>query len=107
MDVSVWSEDGGWAVKLSAPEWEINLRAPADELARLEGIGSASWDERRSIQAGRSAGSLVFWAGSGSDVTAMIGQDDETWDIAVTMPVSVVDELVRTWRTEVRRPDGG
>ena len=59
----------------------------------LSGIRSADWNERRSIRAGESAGSPVFWASDGDDATLMIGDDDETWDVAITLPVAVVEDI--------------
>jgi hypothetical protein len=37
----------------------------------------------------------VFWASSGDDATIMIGHDDETWDVAVTVPTEVVERIAR------------
>lgn len=36
----------------------------------------------------------MFWAVAGDEqATILIGQDDETWDIALTVPLSAVDEI--------------
>ena len=37
----------------------------------------------------------MFWAYSDATVTLMLGHDDQTWDVAVVVPVSIVDEIVR------------
>ena len=83
------------AVKLQTDSWEVNVHASPFELMKLRGIRDARWDERRTIRAGTSAGAPVYWAAEGDDVTLMIGHDDETWDLAVTMPIAAVEEIVR------------
>jgi hypothetical protein len=63
-------------------------------------IRSASWDERRSIQAGESAGARVYWsAGDGDHANLMIGEDDETWDVSVAVPYTVIDQVVQVLRS--------
>jgi hypothetical protein len=36
-----------------------------------------------------------FWASVDDQAALMIGQDDETWDVSVTLPFDLVDEIVR------------
>lgn len=82
------------AVKLQSPDWELNVTAPAADLARLRDIRTADWSARRSLAAGRCAGATVFWAmGEDGAVTVLVGHDDETWDIAVGIPVAAADEI--------------
>jgi hypothetical protein len=94
MDVSFEMDAAGdVAVKLQADEWEVNFRASRSELAALGRIRSEDWNERRSIRAGESAGAPVFWASDGDDATLMIGDDDETWDVAITLSVAAVEDI--------------
>jgi len=96
MDMTLEREaDGGILVKLRAPAWEINVRASAGDLRKLDDVRSADWNQRRSIQIGESANASVFWSCRGDEVTLMIGHDDETWDVAVGFPIEVVDAIVR------------
>jgi hypothetical protein len=96
VDVTVAPDgEGGVTVKLQTDEWEVNVVGAKADRLKLEGIRSASWDERASIRAGESAGAPVFWALDGDAVTLLIGHDDETWDVAITLPVAAVDEIVR------------
>ena len=96
MDVSVEREaDGRLLVKLASDECEANVRASANDLLKLAEIHSANWNERGTIRAGESAGAPVFWASEGDRAMLLIGHDDETWDVAITVPVTVVDEIVR------------
>ena len=100
MDFSIEPDaDAGIALKLATDEWEVNVYGSVDDLLRLSEIRSANWSERRSIQAGESAGARAYWASTGDEATLMIGHDDETWDVSVTVPFDVIDEVVR----EVRR----
>ncbi len=92
--------DADIAVKLQTDALEVNFRASREELLQLRGIRAASRDDRRSIRAGHSAGAPVFWASDGSEATLMIGHDEETWDVAVTFPLTVVEEIVRKVETE-------
>jgi len=100
VDYSVEPEDAGFLLKLQSEEWEANVHASADELLRLSNIRSASWDERRSIHAGESAGSRVYWSGGDGDhANMMIGDDDETWDVSVVVPYAVIDQVVQLIRS--------
>ncbi len=95
MDVTLDREaDGRLLVKVQSDEWEVNVRASQADLMRLKDIRSADWNARRSIRAGETAGSHVFWACAGEVVTLAIGHDDETWDVAVNVPVELVEQMV-------------
>ena len=81
-------------------DWELNVWSTFEDLARLQNVRSASWVERRSIEAGTSVGGRVFWAGSGDGAdpetaTVLIGHDDEAWDIAFMLPMTVVEKIGR------------
>jgi len=89
----------GLALKLATDDWEVNVYGSVEDLSRLSEIRSANWSERRSIQAGESAGARAYWARTGDQAALMIGRDDETWDVWVTVPYDVIDKLVR----EIRR----
>jgi hypothetical protein len=99
VDYTVEPEDAGVLLKLQADGWEANVHASAGELLLLSDIRSASWDERRSIQAGESAGARVYWtAGEGDQANLMIGEDDETWDVSMAVPYTVIDQVVQALR---------
>jgi hypothetical protein len=80
--------------KISSGDWEVNVRATPHEFATLDAIRSASWASRTSIAVGASAGASVFWSCDGSTASILIGSDDETWDVALAVPVDVVDRIV-------------
>jgi hypothetical protein len=87
-------------VKLQAPDWELNFRATPEDLAGLGTIRDTDWAARRCLHIGESAGSPVHWAADGQMTTIMVGQDDETWDIALNVPTTAVDEIVAEAATE-------
>jgi len=95
VDVSVQREaDGRFSVKLATDEREVNVRLSATDIRAL--VGSAHWSERGIMRAGESAGAPVFWASDGNHARLLIGRDDvETRDVAITVPLRVVDEIVR------------
>lgn len=84
-------------------DWELNVWSTFEDLARLRGIRAAKWDQRRSIQAGRCAGSRVFWCSDGDTATILIGHDDEAWDVTVLVAVTVVETIATM--AEERRVD--
>jgi hypothetical protein len=87
--------DGRLAVKLQADAWEVNVRASSDDFMKLTEIRSTDWSQRRSIAAGEAAGAPVFWASVNDHAALMVGHDDEAWDISITLPFDLVDEIVR------------
>jgi hypothetical protein len=102
VDVSVEQEwSGEYMVKIHDHTVEVNVLGPGKQFLLLSGIRDAHWEDRRSIRAGTSAGSPVFWCSGNGDATMMIGHDEETWDIAVTMPLAVVDDIVREVTTAI------
>jgi hypothetical protein len=99
VDVSVEREaDGRLLAKLAAHEWEVNVRLSGEDLAALANVRAASWDQRRTVQAGESLGAPVFWASEGDRGMLLVGDDDETWDVAIAVPLAVIDEIVRKGR---------
>lgn len=77
-------------------EYEINIRLTKSEVNYIiENIKSAIWSERQSIKMGKSANTNVFWTYEAEidKISILIGQDDETWDIAFLLPFEVIDKM--------------
>jgi hypothetical protein len=89
------ADDSRAVVKLQTEAWELNIWAPLADWMRLRGIKEADWDARRSLPVGTCADAHVFWVANGEQAMILIGQDDETWDIAVTVPLGTVDQIAR------------
>ncbi|GAA0575404.1 hypothetical protein [Actinomadura livida] len=84
---------------LQSESWEIHVWAPLKDLSRLSEIREATWPNRRSLQAGICAGTPVFWSLTTDDqATLLIGQDDETWDAALLIPLTTVDAIAALTR---------
>lgn len=81
--------------KISSEQFELNVRAARSEFLELQKIRNADWTLRSSLAVGTSAGSPVFWTSDGAMATVLVGADDETWDIAISIPLVVVDDIVR------------
>ena len=95
VDVTVDCEvTEGCAVKIQASSGRSTSVASAAELLKFRDIRSANWDSRTNDRIGRAAGSPVWWCSDGESATLLIGPDDETWDVSLTVPVHVVDEIV-------------
>lgn len=95
VDMEIDEQGGPLAcVKISSAEWEVNVRARQHEFDALTAIRATDWSIRRTIAMGTTAGSPVFWACDGGNTSILIGSDDEVWDVAVWIPVEVVDRIV-------------
>jgi hypothetical protein len=89
-------------VKLQSPGWELNFRATPEALMGLRSIRDADWTKRRCLHIGESVGAPVHWAVDGETASILVGHDEETWDIAVTVPIVTVETIVtetlaRSW----------
>ncbi|GAB2846031.1 hypothetical protein GCM10022221_51640 [Actinocorallia aurea] len=82
-------------VKLCGSGWEINVRAIPAEFARLAALRDTDWETSGSIGAGTCAGAPAFWVQHEGNAVILVGQDDETWDFAVTVPLETVDEIAQ------------
>ncbi|MFI4978807.1 MAG: hypothetical protein ACHQIO_00490 [Nevskiales bacterium] len=99
MDVSVTVEADrkpktpSYSVKLQSEVFEVNIRIPAEEVEELKLVASTTWEDG-SMQIGEAAGAPVFWSTEDGVVALLIGEDDENWDIALSLPVAVMDEII-------------
>lgn len=99
MDVSVTVEAdrkpkaASYSVKLQSEVFEVNIRIPAAEVEELKLVASSAWEDG-SMQIGESAGAPVFWSTEDGVVALLIGEDDENWDIALSLPVAVMDTII-------------
>jgi hypothetical protein len=81
-------------VKLQGETWELNIWATTDELWKLAGIEKTDWDQRRTLNVGTCANAPVWWNERDGTVHILIGNDDEAWDMGVTIPLGTVHELL-------------
>ncbi|MDR7281023.1 hypothetical protein [Catenuloplanes atrovinosus] len=88
-------------VTLATRDWQLNIRATLEDLARLADIRAADRLSHRSLAVGTTAGAPVHWAASNGQASLLVGADDEAWDIAVLIPLSTVEELAQLARQEI------
>ena len=101
VEVETDSDDSGHGLvsaKITDDRWELNVRAQVPDFLSLSDIRSMDWNSRRVASVGTCLGAAVFWSSDGDTATIMVGHDDETWDLAVSIAVEVVDDLVRQVR---------
>ena len=70
----------GVLVKIQKKRNELNIWFKLNELSKLNKVELISW-ENGSIKIGTSSNSSVFWSVDKDDVSILVGQDDEIWDI--------------------------
>ena len=81
-------------VKLQGDTWELNVWATTDELWKLADIEQTDWVQRRTLQVGTCAHVPVWWNEKDGTVCIVVGNDDVTWDIGVTVPLATVHQLL-------------
>jgi len=55
------------------------------DVAELLQIGDRSWVERQSLRAGSCLSHSVFWSTDADAVSLLVGTDDESWSLSVTL----------------------
>ncbi len=85
------------ALVLSSVPFMLRIHAAAADLLRLDAAHQARWAERESLQVGTTALGRAFWCAgeAAGSVRVLVGHDDETWDLALTLPDTVVADIIR------------
>jgi len=86
--------DNPGLVKLQDETWELNMWATTDELWKLARIEKTDWVQRRMLKVGTCANAPVWWNELDGTVNILVGNDDEAWDMGVTIPLGTVHELL-------------
>jgi hypothetical protein len=96
LDVTVGPASGAHLLvaKMQSAQVELNVwLTRADVECILAGVPATPGS--KSLAAGDSAGSKVFWSRTVEGLTFVaVGQDDETWDVGVTLTASESRELL-------------
>lgn len=84
-------------LKLSFSITEVNLYLTAKEIEKVvNNIDMAKWEERKSIKAGTCLNADVFWCiNDNQSISILLGQDDETWEIAFVFPYEVIEKMAK------------
>jgi len=94
--------DGTIAVTLQDPKWELTVRAAAADFAKLRDIQHTTGKER-SLGMGRCADAPVWWNEQDGLLHILVGHDDMTWDVGVTVPPTTAEDVVRAVEQELQR----
>jgi hypothetical protein len=70
----------------------LQISVGEDDLAQVGEALHAEWTARQSIRVGHTLGTPVHWSrGDEPDtVNLMVGPDDETWQVLVVVPASLI-----------------
>jgi len=96
-DVVVDFDQEDDSLTLTSEAFVLQVHASAEDLVRLAGAPTADWSRRQAIAVGTTGLGRVYWcAGEAPDtVHVLVGDDDETWDLALVIPVATVETIVR------------
>ncbi len=83
------------ALKISCDQWELNVYLTETDLTALKSARPGPWADRKSVKAGTTARAPVFWSMEDGKLTLLIGDDDETWDVAFTLPEIALAQILK------------
>jgi hypothetical protein len=89
-------------LKIAASKFEVNVWLRADEVAGVRRIASTASFEG-TLKIGQSANAPVYWSVDGDALMLLIGNDDVTWDIAVSLPASALPAIISEIERSVTR----
>jgi hypothetical protein len=83
------------AIKISSDQWELNIWLTERDIVNLKAIRPGPWADRKSLQSGTVARAPVFWSIEDGKLTILVGEDDETWDAAFTLPDTALTDILK------------
>jgi hypothetical protein len=86
-------EERAAQIKLQSDDCELNVVMSADDLPMLKEIASAKWSARNCLKLGTCLGTSVFWSCEDGSVSVLVGDDEEVWEVGMTLPESVLVQL--------------
>jgi hypothetical protein len=97
IDFTIENDNENYLIKFQCGNvYELNIWLKKDELNLLKNIKNADWLNRDSIKAGVSSNASVFWGYDDKDkiVSILVGDDPETWDFGVFVPLKTIEKLL-------------
>jgi hypothetical protein len=79
-------------IKLCSDFFELNIWIDAGDIEGLKDIGAR---KIKYYQAGKSANSAVHWVLEAQTAYILIGDDQEAWDIALSVDIGFIKRLIR------------
>ncbi len=94
-------------LKIGTPQVELNVWMSYADVARLEAVSTATW-LLASLRIGEVAGAPAWWSvdDAAGTLSILVGPDDETWDVGVTLPLGTLD-VILTEVAQARVSDDG
>ncbi len=66
----------------------------SEEIDLFSQVRDADWQNRGSIRIGKCDGSPAFWCVDAEKISLLIGPDDETWGVAINLPLLALDQII-------------
>ncbi len=96
MKISVYKLKSSISIKLGNDYLEINIsELKFEDVEKFRNIEKYKWENRNSIKAGKTLNSDVFWSFQEGKVTILIGQDDECWEVGVSMSLELLYDIIK------------
>jgi hypothetical protein len=84
-------------VKFGSPLGELNVYVSRSDQSRLQDVRSTQWASGKSVKLGTVLGMPAWWSVDRDSLTVLVGEDDEAWDVAFSVPVAILSDLERQW----------
>ena len=94
--ITVDFDAGDDALTLTSDVFVLRIAVSAQQLSRIDRALSADWSQRETVAVGTTSLGQVYWCAGETSGTAMVlvGQDDETWELALVIPATTVAAIV-------------
>lgn len=88
------SGETGLLLKLSSPQFEVNVWLSFSEAKSLSNILLHN-PSSKALCIGHAAGAKAFWSSDADgNYYLLIGEDDETWDVGITMMQKTIYDIL-------------
>jgi hypothetical protein len=98
VDVVPDADVPSYNVKIGTDTFEVNIIVPVAEANRLHHVREATWGAG-ALRIGTSAGAPAWWCVGDKDgqktLSILVGHDDETWQIALALPIETIDDVLQ------------
>lgn len=78
---------------ISSDSWELLILLSKDELLKIPDVVNARWDDRTCLKLGDCLDFSTWWSLQDERLLILVGHDPESWQFAVTIPSSFLEDL--------------
>ncbi len=89
----VEDDESKYDLKVQSRDAEVNIILSREELEKLKAVSTAKWDNRTSLKLGLCMEKPVFGSLQDGLLSILSGHDDESWDVGIWLPESMLREL--------------